>query len=273
MATKRWTTEEEKILADNYAEADLNKLSKRLGRSYNAILQRARQNGLKRNVRKVWTLEKIEYLKNNYHSMSSAEIAKKLNVNKQSVWSKAAELKLGPRDREEEYTEEEDKQLLKLKTKGLTWKQIGKKLNRTWSSASNRYVKITTNDKSLTEDLDYDKIEEYKKLKISGTKWNDIDCSNDIYFNYKDLGEAIIINAGRDLIESIKSLERVVDCNIPDKVLKETVEEVLKDESAFFTPIYSLCTKIPGEVMVRKCWNEVGVDRNKYLRKNLHLIS
>ena len=68
-------------------------------------------------------------------------------------------------------------------------------------------------------------------------------------------------------------MERVVDCKIPDELLKKCVEEVLKDESAFFTPIYNLCTKIPGEIMVRKCWEKVGVDRDKYLREHIYLIS
>ena len=146
-------------------------------------------------------------------------------------------------------------------------------MNRTVNSARARYTKITAIDTAEDALLDYDRVEEYKKLNVAGTKWNDIESSNDIYKNYKDLGEAIIVNAGRDLIKSIKALKNMADCNIPDELLKKCVEEVLKDESAFFTPIYNLCTKIPGEVMVRKCWNEVGVDRNKYLRKNLHLIS
>lgn len=272
MKNKKWTAEEDEYLKNHYPTATPKELEKRLQRSYQAIQSRASIKGYKRKRKKKnqWTKEKTQFLIDNYEKMTAVDISKELNIHKRYIYSLASKLNL-VKENTGEYTEEEDERLLELKSKGLTLKEISKEMDRTVNSVKARYTKIIGRREDTL--LDYDKIEEYKKLKIAGTKWNDIDCSNDIYFNYKDLGEAIIINAGRDLMESATVLRKLVDCNIPDKLLKETVEEVLKDESAFFTPIYNLCTKIPGEVMVRKCWEEVGVDRNKYLRQNLHLIS
>lgn len=272
MRNRKWTAEEDEYLKKNYPTATPKELEKRLRRSYKAIQSRANRKGYKRQRKKQWTEEKTKFLIDNYNKMSVKKIAEKLNIKERYIYPHASKLNL-VKENTGEYTEEEDEQLLKLKSKGLTWKEISGKMDRTVNSARARYTKIIAIDTAEDTLLDYDKVEEYKKLKIAGTKWNDIDCSNDIYFNYKNLGEAIIINASRDLMRSVTVLRKLVDCNIPDELLKETVEEVLKDESAFFTPLYGLCTKIPGEVMVRKCWEEVGVDRNKYLRQNLHLIS
>ena len=269
---KRWTAEEDEYLKNHYPTDTPEELEKVLKRKYQSIQVRANKKGYKKINKNKWTEEKTKYLIENYNKMTAVDISKELNIHKRYIYSQASRLNL-VKENTGEYTKKEDEQLLKLKAQGLAWKEISKKMNRTVNSARARYTKITAIDTAEDALLDYDKIEEYKELNVAGTKWNDIESSNDIYKNYKNLGEAIIINAGKDLIESVKALKKLVDCNIPDKLLKETVEEVLKDESAFFTPLYSLCTKIPGEVMVRKCWEEVGVDRNKYLRQNLHLIS
>ena len=194
---KRWTAEEDKYLKNNYPIAKPEELEEKLKRKYTTIQVRANKKGYKRKVINKWTKEKTQFLIDNYGKMETKDIAKKININRAHIYPRASQLNL-TKSNTGEYTKEEDKQLLKLKTKGLAWKEISKKMNRTVNSARSRYTKIIAIDTAEDTLLDYDRIEEYKKLKIAGTKWNDIECSNDIYKNYKNLGEAIIVNAGKD---------------------------------------------------------------------------
>lgn len=272
MATKRWTEEEDEFIKENYQSMTDEEIGIKIGRSDGAVRGRRLSLRLIKHPRFQWNEEKIAFLKANYVEKDIHYLSKKLNAPMSTIYNKASSLGL-EKAKTGRYNNAEDDKLIKLRNQQLTWEEIAEELGRTYSSVKYRHRKITGQDEAVAKHLNYDKIDEYRDSKASGEKWTDIEESKDVYEQYKELGLAIIECSANDLMESIKILKKMSDRKTRKDALKPFIEEVLKDESAFFTPIYSLCTKIPGEVMVRKCWEEVGVDRNKYLRKNLHLIS
>ena len=272
MKYKTWTKEEDDYLKQNYKNMTDEEMGIELGRSDGAVRGRRLSLRLIKHPRFQWNEEKIAFLTKNYVEKDIHYLSKKLNAPMSTIYNKASSLGL-EKAKTGRYNNAEDDRLIKLRDKELTWEEIADRLDRTPSSVKFRHRKITGQDEVASKTLNYDKIEEYKDSKASGQKWADIEESKDMYEQYKELGLAIIECSANDLMESIKILKQMSDREMKKESLKPFIESVLKDESAFFTPIYNLCTKIPGEVMVRKCWKEVGVDRNKYLRKNLHLIS
>lgn len=95
--SRTWSKEEEKIIVDNYDSISLNKLLCLLpNRSLPSIMHKARQYNLLSNfyINHIYRSDEIEFLKNNYLSMSDSEIAKQLGRTESGVSQKLRHLQL-----------------------------------------------------------------------------------------------------------------------------------------------------------------------------------
>ncbi|WP_257351471.1 endonuclease domain-containing protein [Pseudalkalibacillus decolorationis] len=85
--TKRWTTEDLTLLTVNYNLMSNPELADKLGRTVGSIERKARMLNLKKSKEKInsikrkWTLEKIQFLKDNYKKVPPNEICSKLEIN------------------------------------------------------------------------------------------------------------------------------------------------------------------------------------------------
>jgi hypothetical protein len=91
-----WSAEEEGYLKEHYPTTSTAALAKKLGRTNDAVFQRARILGLKRSFLKniVWKDEEINFLKDNYRTMKKHDIANHLGKNHMLVYLKSVELGL-----------------------------------------------------------------------------------------------------------------------------------------------------------------------------------
>ncbi|MCT4321819.1 hypothetical protein [Elizabethkingia anophelis] len=125
---KRWTKLDVEILKENYGNINIEELSKLLDRSIDAIHYKASQlsisfkkfehdnvilerlieiekkldlviNIFNTKVNIPWSINDVEYLKENYNTMTLSDIAKNLNVTRSRVQSKVWDLGLGKKKR------------------------------------------------------------------------------------------------------------------------------------------------------------------------------
>lgn len=78
---RKWTTKEVVLLKELYSECPFDEISKRLGRTVEAVKQRAYSLGLKRKsyLDKLWTAEELQMLREQYPiCKSTRELAKKI---------------------------------------------------------------------------------------------------------------------------------------------------------------------------------------------------
>lgn len=99
--TKRrcWTSSEIEYLKDNWHKKKTEDIANKLGRTYRAVYNKARQLGLgpnKAHPNRWWTKEEEEYLAEYWGVYSVECLAKKLNRTAISIQQKARKLKLGP---------------------------------------------------------------------------------------------------------------------------------------------------------------------------------
>ena len=111
---KRWTDEEIAFMKDYYGVLPPKEIARLLGRSYNAVRNKAVELGLTKSLD--WTDKEIALLKALYGRMPASEIAKLLGRSKGAVYHKAMKLglkayKLPPyiRDLVIKYTMENEK--------------------------------------------------------------------------------------------------------------------------------------------------------------------
>jgi len=111
---KRWTGEEIAFMIDYYGVKPAKEIAKSLGRSYNAVRNKAVELGLTKSCD--WTDKEISLLKALYGRMPASEIAKLIGRSEDAVYHKAMRLglrayKLPPyiRDLVIKYTVENEK--------------------------------------------------------------------------------------------------------------------------------------------------------------------
>lgn len=88
-----------------------------------------------------WMEEEIEFLKENYTSMTNRELSKKLNRSAKAVGSKANSIGCEHKKPRVKWTKEEEK-IIEQHYKHLTDKELGKILNRSHRSVRHRRVKM-----------------------------------------------------------------------------------------------------------------------------------
>ena len=90
---KKWTSDEEQYMIDNYHLLPLETLMKDLNRSRHSILKRAQCLNLTQKLRH-WTEKEINYLEENWGIKNIKSISKKLNRSVDAVYLKACQLSL-----------------------------------------------------------------------------------------------------------------------------------------------------------------------------------
>lgn len=91
MVKRKWTAKEEKILRKEYPEADLQKLSKLLGRSVTSIQRRAWELKIHRKIN-FWTKEEDEYVRMYYATTATKKIATVIKRSISSINIRAFEM-------------------------------------------------------------------------------------------------------------------------------------------------------------------------------------
>ena len=91
-SNKRWTDEEIAFMKDYYGILPPKEIARLLGRSYNAVRNKAVELGLTKNCD--WTDKEISLLKALYGRMPASEIAKLLGRSEDAVYHKAMKLGL-----------------------------------------------------------------------------------------------------------------------------------------------------------------------------------
>lgn len=97
--SRKWTTEEEQYVIDNYGIKTTAEIAKYLGMHSKVVSAKAhvlRMKGHEINRIDVgwkeWTEEEIEYLKNNHRTMKATDIAKELGVARYIIYNKIKSL-------------------------------------------------------------------------------------------------------------------------------------------------------------------------------------
>jgi len=89
---KRWTDKEIAFMRDHYGVLSAKEIARLLGRSYNAVRNKAVELGLTKSLD--WTDKEISLLKALYGRMPASEIAKLLSRSEGAVYHKAMKLGL-----------------------------------------------------------------------------------------------------------------------------------------------------------------------------------
>ena len=103
---REWTAKEVVLLKELYPECPFDEIAKRLGRSVNAVKQRAYSLGLKRKsyLEKLWTAEELRMLREQYPVCESTrELAKKIGRPWGSVRQIASNLGISNKKRSMNY--------------------------------------------------------------------------------------------------------------------------------------------------------------------------
>lgn len=95
--SRLWTKEEEQLVLDNYENTPMSEMLKLLpNRTASSILGKARQFNLKGNfyINHVYSLDEINFLKDNYLNMTNKELANHLGRNENAIGQKLHNLSL-----------------------------------------------------------------------------------------------------------------------------------------------------------------------------------
>ncbi|RLG78532.1 MAG: hypothetical protein DRO14_00420 [Thermoprotei archaeon] len=91
---RRWSKEEIEVLRKVYPDAGAKKVAELIGRSVDSVVAKAKELGIRRKRKVVWTDEMVGFLVSNYNVMTMDEIAEYLGVDSVDVLNKARQLGL-----------------------------------------------------------------------------------------------------------------------------------------------------------------------------------
>lgn len=98
MNIRTWTEEEKRYLRDNYKDTPLADLGMHLHVAASTVREQLHRMGLKtdptRRNKRSWSLEEIDYLRKNFHTMTAGDIADHIGCSSPTVSNKARELGL-----------------------------------------------------------------------------------------------------------------------------------------------------------------------------------
>ena len=92
---KPWLEEEDAYIREKYLLTSFTRIAEKLGRSSNAVIQRASSIGCKKTVSKKWTKDEIVFLTDNYENATLEELVFRLERKSSAIYNKAYELGLG----------------------------------------------------------------------------------------------------------------------------------------------------------------------------------
>lgn len=126
-----WSQREENLLAELFATTPNEEIAERIGRSLDAIANKARKMGLRK--MEFWSEDEDTLLKRLYKKLSYAQLAQQLERTKSAVQIRVAVL--GLECKVDNWTENEIDFLEKSYLQ-MTYRQIGEKLGRTWTAVA-----------------------------------------------------------------------------------------------------------------------------------------
>jgi len=136
--TKLWMPEKEQQFRELYSNNSLSKLAKKFGRSTGAIRAYAKKIGIpRRNF--FWSEKETEYLRRNYHRMTAAELAAKLNRPEVSISRKGRQF--GLKSSKKWWWTEKETQYLKRWYHKKTFKELTEALGKSRSAVA-RHAKL-----------------------------------------------------------------------------------------------------------------------------------
>lgn len=86
---RTWTDENIELLKENYVNMDTNVLAQLLGKSRQAVRDKANSLGIKRGRSKTWTQEENEYMRKHYPTTPIKECVDYLNRSEKSIYMQA----------------------------------------------------------------------------------------------------------------------------------------------------------------------------------------
>lgn len=122
-------SEEAEAYIRRHTEKSRKQIAEDLGIPYNILLLFVSTHGLARDVHNRWSDEEIDFLFENFSTMSKAEIAERLGRTKASVSGKAQELLLNS-GKNKLWTRKEITTAVEMYKAGYTGREIAEKLGR-----------------------------------------------------------------------------------------------------------------------------------------------
>ena len=135
-------SEEAEAYIRKHTEKSRKQIAEDLGIPYNILLLFISTHGLARDVHSRWSDEEIDFLCENFYTMSKTEIAEHLGRTKASVSGKAQELLLGS-GRNRAWTRKEITTAVDMYKAGYTCREIAEKLGRNEKCVASKIWRTT----------------------------------------------------------------------------------------------------------------------------------
>lgn len=135
-------SEEAEAYIREHTEMSRQQIAADLGIPYNILLLFISTHGLARDVHNRWSDEEIDFLFENFSTMTKAEIAERLGRTKASISGKAQELLLDS-GRNRPWTRREIATAVDMYKAGYTSREIGEKLGRNEKSVASKLWRTT----------------------------------------------------------------------------------------------------------------------------------
>jgi len=176
LITRKWVTKEKRILGRLYGKITVAELAARLNRTTHSILHQARVQKKSAKGAPAYIAEEINFIRDNYLTMTNVQIAKKLNRSPSHIVKiaringlsgnpeKRRMWKRGIRKESGYNYSEEDKEFIRQNYLNMTNVQIAKKLNRTVNG-----ILTTARKLGLTGDPQKTKLG-HSSLKTTGSR-------------------------------------------------------------------------------------------------------
>lgn len=135
-------SEEAEAYIREHTEIPRKQIATDLGIPYNILLLFISTHGLARDVHNRWSDEEIDFLFENFSTMTKAEIAERLGRTKASISGKAQELLLDS-GRNRQWTRREIAAAVDMYKAGYTSREIAEKLGRNEKSVASKLWRTT----------------------------------------------------------------------------------------------------------------------------------
>lgn len=147
LTTRRWTSEEDRVLRDLYATTTADDLCAIMGRSRRSVCARLHRLGIRKSHK--WNTHELSYLLQHSGSMPHAEIASVLGVSRKSV-SRAIE-RYGMFAYRHGLDEHQQRRFKNLHTRGYSDLQIARKLKLTKSRVLRHRLRLGLSGNGYTD--------------------------------------------------------------------------------------------------------------------------
>jgi len=125
-----WKPEDEDYLRENYPGMSIKELAQTLGRTESSINNKVKNLGLTNRTYNWWAENEIQYLEKHYGQMPVKKIGDRIGRSESSISHKAQNLGLRNPTFKGKWTDEETRQLISLRSEGLTYMEIAVRMGR-----------------------------------------------------------------------------------------------------------------------------------------------